>query len=121
MHDGYMSDVEFSFQQLYGGVTLKRLGQLSEQSPQREFQIIDLLEPFGVEASLARIPNILGALQYLIQVDRHIPHGTEQVNLHDQRVHPWRIIEHVEQGRIGHYPTVPIRLATDHHGRKAWR
>src|SRR5882672_2400360 len=44
-----------------------------------------------------------------------------EIDLEGERVSPRPTVEHPLQGRVGNYATIPIILAIDLGGRKAWR
>ena len=56
-----------------------------------------VLDAIGIEARFARILDVLAALEDLIERRRQVALGAEQIDLHDERVDPRRIVEHVPQ------------------------
>ena len=57
-------------QQFVIGIVVQRGRQFSHQTAQRKTETLQLLHLFGIEACLARILDVLGTLEYLIQIGR---------------------------------------------------
>src|SRR5271157_3911576 len=93
--------------------------QLVEQPRHGRPYPLEFLRARGVEARLARVLDVLGALQYLVEVLRQRAPGAEQVDLRDQGIESGRIVEHIPQRRVGHDAAVPVVVALDDDRRQA--
>src|SRR6266705_2120175 len=89
-------------QPLVVGIVAKLCRQLSHQAAEHVAELLQLLHARGVEPRLARVLNVLGALEDLIEVDGKLAPGAEEIHLHDEGAEPRRIVEDVPQRRIGH-------------------
>src|SRR5260221_535641 len=112
---------QLRLQQVVVGIFVKGARQLVQEPAQRTAQVLELLHALGVEARLARIADVLLALEHLVEVRRQLAGRAEQVDLHDQGIDARRIVHHVPQRRVGDDAAVPVVLAVDHHGRKTRR
>src|SRR5262245_7869680 len=94
-------------------VVVQLHGQLLEQSAERVTQLLQLLHAVRVEAGLARILDVLGALQHLVEIDRKLTARAEEIHLHDQRADVRRIVDDIPQRRVRHEAAVPVMRAVD--------
>jgi len=60
-------------------------------------QVLQLLDALGVESRLARILDVLGTLEDLVEIHGQLPSSAEQIHLNDHGIDLWRIVEDVPQ------------------------
>src|ERR1700737_1723899 len=102
-------------------VGLERRWKLANHPFQRRAHILHVFHARGIGPCLARILDVLGALEYLVDISRQFPACAEQIDLNDERVHLRRIVEHVPQRCVGNDASIPIEFAVDRHRRKPRR
>src|SRR5262245_33652738 len=94
-------------------VLVQRTGHFLQQSAEAATELLQLLYTVHIEEGLARILDVLGSLQHLVEIDRKLARPSEEIYLHDQRVDVWRIVEDVPQRRVRHDTAVPVMRAVD--------
>src|SRR5215468_4369472 len=108
-------------QQLVVRVVSKFLRQPLQQASKCVAQTLQLLDASGIESRLARILDVLGALEDLVEIDRQLTSGAEQIYLNDQGLDLRRIVQHVPQRRVRHEPTIPVIVPVDLDGGETRR
>src|SRR6266567_1683392 len=108
-------------QSLVVGIVAKLCGQLFHEAAECVAELLQFLDAGGVEPRLARVLNVLGTLEDLIQIDGKLAARAEEVDLHDQRADLRRIVEDVPQRGVGHDTAIPIVSALDDNRRKPGR
>src|SRR5262245_16710590 len=102
-------------------VVVQLAGHFLQQSTEAVTELLQLLYTVHIEEDLARILDVLGSLQHLVEIDRKLAAPSEEIYLHDQRVDVRRIVEHVPQRRVRHHTAVPVTRAVDLDWREARR
>src|ERR1700704_3944759 len=100
-------------QQLRVTVVPELVRELSQQTMQGVALSLQLPHACRVEARLARINDFLVALHHLVDVLRDGALGAEEIDLDDQRIRAFDLIENVPQRRVRYDAAVPVMFTFD--------
>src|SRR4029079_7396259 len=99
-------------------IRLQRWGQSAHQPPAGGTKLANFLDLFDVEASPARILDVLRPFRHLASIPRQFSLGVEDVDLNDASGGQRSLVRDVCDWRITHHTSVPVVFPVDRHWRE---